>query len=205
MPMRLNGMRARSWAPCTMKRPAMTGANPARLSRTQSLAATRSKRSALAAASPAAAAVSGAYYFFIGCGTKIHRHPPAAGADIHKGHGNVVGRKSLGGKIGEPARRLFIGFEYANDRRFTARRLIRTHCSVGSFQSFARISQGPSTGKSPRCSVQIFHREIHFYPHGYAEPFPGLFHRTRGRPFRSFLPGKCHMKWEPWKGEDRAG
>ncbi len=52
-----------------------------------------------------------AYYFFIGCGTKIHRHPPAAGADIHKGHGNVVGRKSLGDQIGDPVRRLFIGFE----------------------------------------------------------------------------------------------
>ncbi len=61
-----------------------------------------------------------AYYFFIGRGAEMHRHPPAAGADIHKGHGNFVGRKSLGGKIGDPVRRLFIGFEQANGRRCAA-------------------------------------------------------------------------------------
>jgi len=52
-----------------------------------------------------------AYYFFIGRGTKMHRHTPAPSADIHKGHGNFVGRKTLGDKIGDPVRRLFVGFE----------------------------------------------------------------------------------------------
>jgi hypothetical protein len=41
----------------------------------------------------------------------MHRHPPAAGADIHTAHGNVVGRHTLGNKIDDPARRLFIGFD----------------------------------------------------------------------------------------------
>ena len=58
-----------------------------------------------------------AYYFFIGRSTKMHRHPPAAGADIHKGHRNFVGRKTLGDKIGDPVRRLFIGFEQGNGGR----------------------------------------------------------------------------------------
>ena len=58
-----------------------------------------------------------AYYFFVGRDTKIHRHPPAAGADIHKADGNFVGRQSLGDKIGNPVRRLFIGFEECNGGR----------------------------------------------------------------------------------------
>ena len=58
-----------------------------------------------------------AYYFLIGRGTKMHRHPPAAGADIHKGHRNFVGMKTFGGKIGDPVCRLFIGFELGNGGR----------------------------------------------------------------------------------------
>jgi hypothetical protein len=41
----------------------------------------------------------------------MHRHPPAAGADIHKAHGHFVSRQTLGNKIGDPVRRLFIGFD----------------------------------------------------------------------------------------------
>jgi len=52
-----------------------------------------------------------ANYFFVGRGAKMYRHPPAASADIHKAHGSFVGRKALGDKIGDSARRLFIGFE----------------------------------------------------------------------------------------------
>jgi hypothetical protein len=47
----------------------------------------------------------------------MHRHPPAAGADIHKADGNFVGWKCLGGKIGNPMRRSFIGFEPSNGGR----------------------------------------------------------------------------------------
>ena len=56
----------------------------------------------------------------VGRGTKIHRHPPAAGAVIHKADGNFVRRKALGEMIGDPVRRSFIGFEPANDGRLAA-------------------------------------------------------------------------------------
>ena len=54
MPMRLRGTRARSWPPCTTKRPASTGVSPARLASTQSLTAIVSNTSALAVSAPAA-------------------------------------------------------------------------------------------------------------------------------------------------------
>src|SRR5262249_39038784 len=49
-----NGTRARSWAPCTKKRPASTGARPSRLALTQSFPCTELKARALAASDPAA-------------------------------------------------------------------------------------------------------------------------------------------------------
>ena len=58
MPISLDLMRARSCAPCTMKRPARTGLRPARLCATQSVSATVSIESAAAAALPAASAAS---------------------------------------------------------------------------------------------------------------------------------------------------
>jgi hypothetical protein len=50
----------------------------------------------------------------------MHCHPPAAGADIHTAHGKVLGRQTLGDKIGDLARRLFTGFEQADDGRLGA-------------------------------------------------------------------------------------
>src|SRR6202451_337118 len=77
-------------------------------------------------------------YLLIGCGTKMHRHAPAAGADIHKADGNFVGGKSLGGEIGDPMSRLFIGFEPGNGGRCVRRRA-RNHCIIGIFRILPAI------------------------------------------------------------------
>ena len=61
-----------------------------------------------------------AHHGLVGRGTKIHRHPPAAGAVIHKADGDFVRRKALGEKIRNAVRRLFIGFEPAQQRSMLA-------------------------------------------------------------------------------------
>ena len=111
-------MRARSWAPCTTKRPAATGARPARLSRTQSCAATRAKFSASGRrVRPAAARDQRAHRLAVGRRAEIDRDLPAPAAGVEQAHGDIVSGEVFGEEIGQPARRLFIGFQAGNRGR----------------------------------------------------------------------------------------
>ena len=136
-----------------------------------------------------------AYYFLIGRGTKMHRHPPAAGADIHKAHRNFVGRKSSRRQDRRPGAPIVHRFRAgATMVGLSLEGVSERIVLSGAFKALPGIHKARAPADRGAAPVQSIHRAIHPYPQCYAEPFPRLFHRMRGGPFRSFLPAECHMK-----------
>ena len=58
-----------------------------------------------------------AHRLAVGRRAKIDRDLPAPAAGVEQAHGDIVGGKAFGEEIGQPARRLFIGFQAGNRGR----------------------------------------------------------------------------------------